>query len=70
MVAKKKICYSEVCNLYYLKKSFMLLKSDINVKESFVTEMWRKLFKNLKIQRYQPKFHKKISLFQVGNKMW
>lgn len=68
MVAKK-ICYSEVCNLYHLKKSFTLLKSDINFTESCVIEMLRKLFKSLRVQKYQPKCHKIILLFQVGNTM-
>ena len=64
-----KICYSEVYDLYYLKKSFILLKSDIHFKESYEIEMWKKLFKSLKMQNYRPKFHKKISWVQVGKKM-
>ena len=66
----EKICYSEVCNLYHLKKGFIVLKSNTNFKESCVAEKWRKLSKSLKAQKYQPKSYKKISMFQVGNKMW
>jgi Type II intron maturase/Reverse transcriptase (RNA-dependent DNA polymerase) len=37
-------------------------------KKSSVNELLKKLFKSLRVQKYQPKFSKKVSTFQMGEK--
>lgn len=67
----KKICYSEICKIYDLKKNFILLKSHerfrVNglLKKNFFDEKLRKLLKSLRTQKYQPKCNKKVSVFQA-----
>lgn len=67
----KKICYSDICNIHYLKKGLIIVKSHINFKvssrfkRSCIIEKWGKLFKSLRIQKYKPKCSKKVSIFQI-----
>jgi retron-type reverse transcriptase len=67
----KKICYSDVWDIDFLKKSFALLRSYQSfrvggfLKEMFPNEKLIILSKSLEVQKYQPKQSKKVNIPQV-----
>lgn len=68
------ICYLEVCNLYYLREEFFLLKNcksffkNSVLEKSSINEFLTFFFRKLKAKKYHPKRSKKISVLKTRKK--
>lgn len=68
----KKILYSEICDMDSLKRGLARLKSNKSpgvdglIKTDITHEKLRKLLKDLKVQKYQPKPNKRVPISKPG----
>jgi len=71
-ISVKKVLYSEICDMDFLKRGLARLKSNKSpgvdgfIKADITDEKLRKLLKDLKVQKYQPKPNKRIPISKPG----
>lgn len=70
-VLPKKVLYSDVCDMEALKLGLVRVKNkspgvDGEVKADITTERLKKLLKDLKVQKYQPKSNKRVPISKPG----